>query len=126
MRVLLDTHALLWWLAEDPKLAPDVCALIGRVDSEVHVSLASCWELAIKVATGKLRFPLDMLEGQLLLNRFQLLPITIAHITAGATLPFHHRDPFDRMLIAQAQAEGLTIITRDARIDEYDVRCMKT
>lgn len=120
MRLLLDTHALLWWLADDPKLAPEAVATIGKRSTAVLVSAASAWEIAIKQALAKLEAPSD-LENQLELNGFEPLPITVAHAYAAGTLPRHHDDPFDRMLVAQAMAEGLTIVTRDERIARYPV-----
>ncbi len=120
MRLLLDTHALLWWLADDPKLASEAAAAIGKRSSAVMVSAASAWEIAIKQALAKLEAPSD-LENQLELNGFEPLPITVAHAYSAGTLPRHHDDPFDRMLVAQAMAEGLTIVTRDERIARYPV-----
>lgn len=120
MRLLLDTHALLWWLANDPSLAEDATSAIADAGSTVFVSAATAWEMAIKQALGKLEAPSD-LERQLELNRFEPLPVTISHACAAGRLPGHHDDPFDRMLVAQALAEGLTIVTRDPRIAPYGV-----
>ncbi|MDQ6773176.1 MAG: type II toxin-antitoxin system VapC family toxin [Candidatus Dormibacteraeota bacterium] len=120
MRLLLDTHVLLWWLADDPSLDVEARRAIASGDAEVSVSAASAWEIAIKKALGKLQAP-DDLAAQLEHHRFLGLPITIAHALAAGRLPPHHADPFDRMLVAQAIAEGLTIVTRDARIAAYGV-----
>lgn len=120
MRLLLDTHALLWWLADDPALSHDATAAIADPHSSVFVSAATAWEIAIKQALGKLEAPSD-LERQLELNRFESLAITVSHASAAGTLPRHHDDPFDRMLVAQALAEGLTVVTRDPRIGRYGV-----
>ncbi|MBA2425781.1 MAG: type II toxin-antitoxin system VapC family toxin [Actinobacteria bacterium] len=120
MRLLLDTHALLWWLANDPALSEEAGAAIANPASVVFVSAATAWEMAIKQALGKLQAPSD-LERQLELNRFEPLSITVGHAYAAGTLPRHHDDPFDRMLVAQALTEQLTVITKDARIGSYGV-----
>ena len=125
MRLLLDTHVLLWWLADDNRLNDEARDAIGSADSEVSVSLASGWEIAIKIAIGKLQFPIAALARQVDDNHFRQLPIRLRHITATATLPFHHRDPFDRMLIAQALSEQLLLVTADARIERYDVPVLR-
>jgi PIN domain nuclease of toxin-antitoxin system len=123
VRLLLDTHVLLWWLANDPSLAREANAAIANPASAVFVSAATAWEIAIKQALGKLEAPSD-LERQIELNRFEPLSITIAHAYSAGTLPPHHDDPFDRMLVAQALAEGLTIITRDPRLNPYGCSTM--
>ena len=120
MRLLLDTHALLWWLADDPALSEPARAAIMNEANAVYVSAASAWEIAIKAAAGKLVAPGD-LEAQLRHHRFDPLPITLNHALAAGALPNHHQDPVDRMLVAQAMAEGLTIATRDRRIPRYGV-----
>ena len=119
MRLLLDTHALLWWLADEGLTTParDAIADPGNV---VMVSAASAWEISIKKALGKLAAP-DDLEHQVLASGFLPLQISLAHGVAAGRLERYHEDPFDRMLIAQARAEGLTIVTRDKRFDEYGV-----
>ncbi|HUJ06299.1 MAG TPA: type II toxin-antitoxin system VapC family toxin [Streptosporangiaceae bacterium] len=119
MRLLLDTHALLWWLA-DEGLNPQAREAIADPDNLVAVSAASAWEISIKQALGKLTAP-DDLEQQLQAGGFTALPISIAHGIAAGRLPRHHEDPFDRVLIAQAMAEGMTIVTRDKRFDNYAV-----
>jgi PIN domain nuclease of toxin-antitoxin system len=120
MRLLLDTRALVWWLANDPTFRAEAREAMLEGRSFVAVSAASAWELAIKSAAGKLSAPEDLPE-QLERHRFVPLPITIAHALAAGSLPPHHDDPFDRMLVAQAQLEGLTVVTRDPRIGAYDV-----
>lgn len=120
MRLLLDTHVLLWWLANDPSLLGDTKAVISDPATSVFVSAATAWEIAIKQALGKLEAPSD-LERQIQLNRFEPLSITIAHAYSAGTLPRHHDDPFDRMLVAQALAETLTIVTRDHRLGRYEI-----
>jgi PIN domain nuclease of toxin-antitoxin system len=119
MRLLLDTHALLWWLA-DESLSARTREAIADPANLVAVSAASAWEISIKKALGKLAAP-DDLEHQLEAGGFEPLPISVAHAVAAGHLPRHHEDPFDRMLIAQALAEGLTIVTRDKRFDDYRV-----
>lgn len=121
MRLLLDTHALLWWLANDPRLSEESADAIADPASDVLVSAASAWEIAIKQSMGKLEAPSD-LDRQMELNSFEELPITIGHAYAAGTLPRHHDDPFDRMLVAQAIAEGLTLVSADPRVDAYGVR----
>ena len=120
MRLLLDTHVLLWWLADSPALPERSRSLIRR-SSPVYVSAATVWEISIKQALGKLEAPHD-LEQALEAGRFEPLPITVAHAVAAGRLPRHHEDPFDRMLVAQAQAESLTLLTHDERLKKYDVR----
>lgn len=122
MRLLLDTHALLWWLADDG-LTDQARDAIADPDNLVMVSAASAWEISIKKALGKLAVP-DDLERQVDESGFVPLLISIAHGIAAGQLPRHHDDPFDRMLIAQAYAQGLTIVTRDKRFADYNVAMM--
>ena len=119
-RLLLDTHVLLWWLGDDPALGPAARALIADGDNEVYVSAASTWEIGIKKALGKLEAP-DHIAELLAEERLLPLPITLAHGEAAGRLPEHHRDPFGRMLVAQAAAEGLIILTADSNIARYGV-----
>ncbi len=119
MRLLLDTHTLLWWLA-DEGLTTQAQEAIADPANLVAVSAASAWEISIKKALGKLTAPDDLAE-QVRAGGFTPLPISIAHGLAAGRLPHHHEDPFDRMLIAQAFAEGLTIVTRDKRFADYGV-----
>jgi len=119
VRLLLDTHALLWWLADDG-LTPQAQDAIADPANLVVVSAASAWEISIKKALGKLVAP-DDLEQQVRGGGFSPLPISIAHGVAAGQLPHHHEDPFGRVLIAQALAEGLTIVTRDKRFGDYGV-----
>jgi PIN domain nuclease of toxin-antitoxin system len=120
LRLLLDTHALLWWLLGDPTLDAQARETIEDPDSFVAISAAVAWEIAIKRALGKIRAPED-LGAQILEEGFEPLPITIEHALYAGALPQHHRDPFDRMLVAQGQLEALTIVTRDPNISRYDV-----
>lgn len=120
MRLLLDTHVLLWALADDARLLPSARDRIADGRSSVFVSAVSAWEITIKRALGKLRVPDDLVE-QLRMARFEDLDITIEHALAVADLPDHHRDPFDRLLVAQARVDGLTIVTHDPQVQQYDV-----
>jgi PIN domain nuclease of toxin-antitoxin system len=120
VRLLLDTHALLWWLA-DEDLTREARTLIADPANSVAVSAASACEISIKKALGKLTAP-DDLEQQIQANDFTPLAIDIGHAILAGGLPRHHEDPFDRMLIAQAQAEHMTIVSRDKRFDQYDVQ----
>jgi PIN domain nuclease of toxin-antitoxin system len=117
---LLDTNALLWTIGDRSRIRPDALAAIEAPTNLVAVSPVSPWEIEIKRALGKLRAPND-LGQQLERAGFVPLPITVAHGLAAGALPLHHRDPFDRMLVAQAQLEGMTIVTRDRDIARYQV-----
>jgi len=120
MQLLLDTHVLLWCLTNDPTLSQNARDAIIDSDNLVFVSAVSTWEITIKQALGKLDVP-DDLEQEILLHRFEPLPITIAHTVALKSLPSHHNDPFDRLLIAQAKVEKLTFVTQDQKNILYDV-----
>lgn len=120
MRLLLDSHVLLWWLDEPTRLAPALQAALRDPVNDAFFSPASIWELGLKSARGKLRFPPD-LAAVLASDGIEELPITAAHATRTLTLPPLHLDPFDRLLIAQALVEGLVLATRDAHIIRYDV-----
>ena len=120
-RLLLDTHVLIWWLADDPSLGPRARSLIADERNEVYVSAATAWEISIKRALGKLDMAEDL--GPILEEEgFEALPITFFHGEQAGRLPPHHRDPFDRVLIAQAQAEGLELVTNDGAFAAYGVR----
>jgi PIN domain nuclease of toxin-antitoxin system len=123
VKVLLDTHILLWWLSDDEALPPSAAQVIADSGTAVLVSAASVWEIAIKKAVGRLDAPDDLLDA-LDANAFDALAITAAHAVAAGELPAHHADPFDRMLIAQARVEGLTLITVDDRFAEYEVNLL--
>ena len=120
MKLLLDTHTLIWWLANNPTLSKDAKKAIANIDNLVFVSAASAWEIAIKKSLGKLDAPED-LEAQIEIHNFQPLPITLTHGVAVEKLPWHHKDPFDRMIITQAICESATIITRDKKFKLYNV-----
>ncbi len=120
MILLLDTHMLLWWLGDDPTLPGRAADAIADSGTSVVVSAATAWEIAIKRAAGRLEAPEDLLDA-LEANHFEALAITASHAIAAAALPPHHGDPFDRMLVAQARAEGLTVVSVDDRMAAYDV-----
>lgn len=119
MRLLLDSHVALWWLADHDRLGPTSRAQIADAD-EVLVSAVTPWELGIKRALGKIDFP-DGLVGALQDAGFAFLPITAAHAQRAPALPTHHRDPFDRMLVAQAQMERLVLVSADRSFRQYEV-----
>jgi len=120
---LLDTHVLIWWLADDPSLGEEARAGISDPGSSVFVSAATVWEVSIKQALGKLEAPSDLVR-QIELNRFEPLSITVTHAYAAGALPRHHEDPFDRMLVAQAIKEGLTLLSGDPRMSRYGVEIL--
>lgn len=120
MRLLLDSHVVLWWLMEPQRLSRPVTDAISRGTSEVLVSAASIWELSIKQSNGKLTLPGD-LHDQAVSEGFTVLHVTGRHAAAVRALPTHHKDPFDRMLVVQAQLEGLTLVTADRAMSAYDV-----
>ncbi len=120
MNLLLDTHALLWWLDDAPQLSPEARNAVVDPGNKVFVSAASVWEVSIKAALGKLVVPDDFLVA-IRADEFVEVPITFNHAHAVGKLPAIHNDPFDRMLIAQAQCESLRLVTRDQAILQYDV-----
>lgn len=125
MRALLDTHTFLWWITDDPQLSPRVRKIFGDGENELFLSAASGWEMAIKTKLGKLQLP-DHLQSfifeQLAGNAIVSLPVQMNHALHVYTLPDHHRDPFDRLLIAQAQLENMPILTTDPQIAQYPIK----
>jgi PIN domain nuclease of toxin-antitoxin system len=119
VKLLLDTHVVLWWLIDDPTLPDDLKATLDH-EPGIYVSPVTVWEVAIKQAIGKLHGPDDLPE-RIRASGFTELPIASQHAVEAGRLPPIHRDPFDRMLIAQAGCAGLTLVTRDADIQKYDV-----
>jgi PIN domain nuclease of toxin-antitoxin system len=124
LRLLLDTHAYLWWLADHPELSYEARDLLADPRTSAYVSAASVWEIAIKVKLGRL----DLRDAgtmedvvEIASNAFTELPIHARHAAAAGALPRHHDDPFDRMLVAQAQIEDLILVTRDEKLHAYDV-----
>lgn len=124
MKLLLDTHILLWWLGDDERLSLELRAVITNPEHFIFVSAASVWEMSIKKSLGKLSVP-DGLLPILKQNEFQLLSITAEHCLEIVNLPEHHKDPFDRMLIVQAQMEGMTLISQDHKFRQYNVALLK-
>ncbi len=125
MRILLDTHTFLWFVMDDPNLSAVAKALIEDMGNDRLLSVASPWEMAIKVSRNRLQIsaPIDtFLRSQLAINSIRLLPIEIPHVAVLATLPFHHKDPFDRMLVSQALADRVPIVSVDATLDAYGVQ----
>ena len=125
MRVLLDTHTLLWWLDGDRRLSRRARDVIAAADNSVLVSAASAWEISTKVRLGKLPGAIEVaaeLPAILLQQNFEPLPITIVHALRAGNLPGPHRDPFDRMLIAQAQDEDVALVSNERLFDAYGVR----
>jgi PIN domain nuclease of toxin-antitoxin system len=122
--LLLDTHAFLWFIDNDPRLSADAARRIGDQNERVLVSVVSAWELVIKLATGKLtlsRRLSDLWRDNIQSNGFEVLHVTPEHVFTLESLPQHHRDPFDRLLIAQAIAESAQLVSVDAAFDSYPV-----
>ena len=124
MRLLLDTHAFLWFIGADDRLSDHARALILDPLNDRLLSVASLWEMAIKASLGRLDLALpfpELVERQVRGNAMRVLPVEPRHLDGVRRLPFHHKDPFDRLIIAQAQAEGVPVVTRDAAFESYDV-----
>ena len=127
MKYLLDTHTFIWFVEGDTRLSETAQALIAEPSNEISVSIASLWEMAIKVSIGKLNFsqPFDVLiSSQLATNDMTILDISLNHLFVVTQLPFHHRDPFDRLLIAQSLVDNLPLIGIDGMFDSYGVNRM--
>ncbi len=124
MKILLDTQAFLWFVLNDSALSQSACALIVDPLNDILLSPASYWEIAIKVSIGKYQIPGSFqvwMEHQIEVNEFEILPIKVAHAAAIVILPFHHKDPFDRLLVSPALTEKLPIVSADAELDNYAV-----
>ncbi len=121
MSLLLDTHVLLWWMLGAPQLRTNAIEAISDPERLVFVSAASAWETAIKIAIGKFEMPIEEFSRELEESAFNELPITTDAALYAASLPLHHRDPYDRMLVAQAQANNLTLVTHDKALEPYDI-----
>jgi PIN domain nuclease of toxin-antitoxin system len=123
LKLLLDTHALLWFIDGDKRFSEEAKSALGEDEAEIFVSVASIWEIAIKTSLGKLRLRLGIERelGEFLdKNGFRLTEIEYSHAAHVASLPFGHKDPFDRLLVAQALIEGMTILSHDVALDSYD------
>jgi PIN domain nuclease of toxin-antitoxin system len=124
MKLLLDTHTFLWWITDDSQISAKALELMGDSQNDLYWSTASTWEVAIKYALGRLPLPdapTTFLPAELGKNRIESLPIVDTHAYQAGLLPRHHRDPFDRMLVAQAQVETLGLISSDPKIHLYNV-----
>jgi PIN domain nuclease of toxin-antitoxin system len=124
VRLLLDSHTFLWWVSNAPALKKRARTLIADTRNGCYLSHASAWEMAIEASLGKLTLPSTVEQfvmDQCAINGFRLLPVTLAHIGLVEQLPFHHRDPFDRLLVAQARIEGMTLVSRDPTLKAYGI-----
>jgi PIN domain nuclease of toxin-antitoxin system len=124
MRLLLDTHAFLWFVLNDPALNLAARDLMVEPENDLLISPASYWEIAIKISLGKYQLPGSFeswMQQQIQVNDFEILPITLAHAATVVSLPFHHKDPFDRLLVAQALTEQIPILSADTILDAYGV-----
>ena len=125
MKILLDTHTFIWFVMDNSTLSSQAAGLIRNPDNEVLVSAATVWEIAIKMSLGKLNMAAtfdQLFPAQLQVNDMTLLPIEVTHLAHVATLPWHHRDPFDRLLIAQSIIENTPILSRDPAFDRYTIK----
>jgi len=128
VRLLLDTHVWLWMQAEPDRLGASVAELVADTRNVVLLSAASAWEMAVKFALGRLPLPVpppEYVPSRMARSGTSGLPVEHRHALHVATLPMHHRDPFDRLLVAQAQLEGATLVTADPQVDAYDVRTIR-
>jgi PIN domain nuclease of toxin-antitoxin system len=122
MKLLIDSHAIVWWMTDDPRLSSVARQMLGSSQHQRFLSLASLWKLSLKVAAGRLQgigSTIDNLRQASAKQAIQILPITYEHIVRVESLPLHHADPFDRLLVAQALEEGLTIVTADRALSRY-------
>jgi PIN domain nuclease of toxin-antitoxin system len=124
MKLLLDTHALLWEIAGDTRLRPHVRDAFRHAENSLFLSMASLWEISTKLANGRLRLPtqdIDYILSWMERWQVELLPVCVEHVRVASKLPFHHGDPFDRMLIAQANVEGFRFVSSDSKVRLYQV-----
>ena len=127
MRILLDTHALLWLITGDKRLSKTSMKIFLNTDNRLYFSIISLWEICIKKSLDKISLKnnwLDIIKQEMKTNSIQWLPVEVFHCAKVIELPFYHRDPFDRMLIAQAMTEDLSILSRDKRFSAYDIKCI--
>jgi PIN domain nuclease of toxin-antitoxin system len=125
VKLLLDAHTFLWWTLEDERISPKAIDLIGNIENEIYFSVASAWEIIIKYQLGKLILPTEpevFIPEHLEINQFSVLPISLYHAFTIRELPYHHKDPFDRMLVAQSKVENMAIISADVKFKKYDVK----
>ncbi len=125
MKVLLDTHTFIWWDSEPAKLLPKTLMLCQNRANRVLLSVASVWEMQIKLQLGKMKLNLplaEVIENQQRTNNIEILPVSLKHVLALESLPTHHKDPFDRLLIAQANVEGAVLVSRDSVFASYPVK----
>lgn len=128
MKLLLDTHIFIWWADQPEKLSSSSLAALEDEANDLHLSVASVWEMQIKIQLSKLKLslPLDeLIESQQAANDIQILAIELAHVLTLNALPFHHKDPFDRLLIAQSIAENATLVTADSKLSVYSVKLLR-
>lgn len=128
MKLLLDTHTFIWWADQPEKLSPAVLSALKDEANELLLSVASVWEMQIKIQLGKLKLSLplkDLIKNQQDTNDLMVSPVTLTHVLALDSLPFHHKDPFDRLLIAQSIEEKLTIVTADSQFSSYSVKLLQ-
>lgn len=124
MKLLLDTHAFLWWVTDTPRISGPAHEAIANPENDILVSAVSGWEIVIKAALGRLQLPgppPEFIPEQLGKNDFGVLPVSMQHALEVSQLPLHHQDPFDRMLIAQARSDGVPLVSGDAAVGAYDV-----
>jgi PIN domain nuclease of toxin-antitoxin system len=124
LRLLLDTCALIWWFMDDPRLGPSAAQLIEDAGTETSVSVVSLWEIAMKRRLGRHDLPVAVLDAHIRAAGWRSLPVLPAHLTVLENLPPHHRDPFDHLLISQAIAEDMTLMTCDAQVTRYAAHCI--
>ena len=125
MRLLLDTHAFLWFILDEPQLSATAKALIADPSNQIDVSPATYWEIAIKIRLEKYVLPgpfQEFMEREIAVNRFNILHVEPRHVAPLTTLPFHHKDPFDRLLVAQAMVEQIPLVSNDSILDAYPIR----
>ena len=128
MRLLLDTHVFIWWADDPEKLSPAALAALEDEANELLLSVASVWEMQIKIQLGKLKLSLplkELLKNQQETNNLTVSPVALPHVLALEALPFHHKDPFDRLLIAQSIEEDLTLVTADSQFSAYSVKLLQ-
>ena len=128
MKLLLDTHIFIWWVDQPEKLSPAALSALEDEANELLLSVASVWEMQIKIQLGKLKLSLplkELINNQLETNDLTVSPVALTHVLALDSLPFHHKDPFDRLLIAQSVEEELTIVTTDSQFSAHSVKLLQ-